>query len=328
MGGAGLVGATFLAGCAGGTAGGGDNGGGGSNYPTRPIDVIVAYAAGGGTDVGARILQPYVEEELGQSITIVNRPGGGGWVGWTELMNAKPDGYTIGFINTPNLQTGYLNPAFDRDASLEDFAPIGNQVTDYGAIYINPNDNRFANINELIEFAQANELTATSTGVGSDDHFSSLILNDRFGTNFSAIHTEGSAESRAGVLGGNIDVLFANVGETKPLHDDGELKAVAVIKETEEASPFLPDVPTLAAAGYDGVSSWSSRGLAGPSGIDSERMNVLVSAFEAAITNQEHIDELANQGLQVDYKAPEEYQEMLQRDKEMVQELGQKYIWG
>jgi tripartite-type tricarboxylate transporter receptor subunit TctC len=259
IGGAGLIGATFLGGCAAGTGGGGA-----SDFPSRPIDVIVAYEAGGGTDVGARILQPFVEEELGQSINIVNRPGGGGWVGWTELAQAEPDGYTIGFINTPNLMTGYLNPEFNREQSLESFAPIGNQVTDYGAIAINPDDSRFSTIEELIEYAKENGLTATSTGVGSDDHFASLTLNDEFGTKFEAIHNSGAAESRAAVLGGNVDVLFANVGEVKPLHDDEELKVLAVMRETAERSPFLPDVPTLPEAGYDGVYSWSSRGWPAP----------------------------------------------------------------
>lgn len=335
MGGAGLVGATLLGGCAAGTGQGGGNGGGntggggggGGDFPNKPIDVIVSYEAGGVTDVGARILQPYVEEELGQSIRIVNRPGGGGWVGWTALAQAKPNGYTIGFINSPNLMTGYLNPEFDRKQSLESFAPIGNQVTDYGAIAINPNDDRFQTIEELIEYAKENEATATSTGVGSDDHFASLTLNDQFGTKFEAIHNSGSAESRAAVLGGNVDALFANVGEVKPLHDEGELKAIAVMRESEERSPFLEDVPTLPEAGYDGVYSWSSRGLAGPSGIDPGIMETLVAAFEAAIQNQDHIDELAQQGLQVDYRGPEEHMQMLKKDEQRARKLGDKFIW-
>lgn len=326
LGGVGLAGAalgtSLLSSC-----GGGDTSGG-ANFPDRAITVIVSYAAGGGTDVGARILQPYVEEELGASLEIVNRPGGGGWVGWTELVNAEPDGYTVGFINSPNLMPGYLNPQFDRNYTLDDFGPIANQVTDYGAIAINPDDDRFQDLDSLIEYAKNNKMTATSTGVGSDDHFASLTLNDQYQTQFEAVHTEGSAKSRAAVLGGNVDALFANVGEIVPLHEDGELKAVGVMRDSEERSEFLPDVPTLREAGYPDVYSWSSRGVAGPVGIDSERMDVLVSAFKAGITNEEHIKELADQGLQVDYVGRGEYRNnILQPDEEKARRLGDKYIW-
>jgi tripartite-type tricarboxylate transporter receptor subunit TctC len=326
LGGVGLAGAAFGTTLLGSCGGGG--GASAENFPDGPIQLIVAYAAGGGTDVGARILQPYVEEELGVSLEILNRPGGGGWVGWTELANADPDGYTIGFINSPNLMTGYLNPEFNRDRSLKDFSPIANQVTDYGAIAINPNDDRFQDLKGLIEYAQNNDATATSTGVGSDDHFASLTLNDEYQTRFEAVHNEGSAESRAAVLGGNVDALFANVGEIVPLHEDGELKAVGVMRDSEERSEFLPDVPTLREAGYPDVYSWSSRGLAGPAGINDEIMNVLVSAFEAGITNEEHIQELADQGLQVDYVAQGEYlNNILQQDEQLARRLGKKYLW-
>jgi tripartite-type tricarboxylate transporter receptor subunit TctC len=319
--GAGAVGATLLGGCRESVTSGS------GNYPTRPIEVIVAYEAGGGTDVGARTLQPYFEEELGQSLNIVNKPGGGGWVGWAEIAQATPDGYTIGFINSPNFMTGYLNPKLDIKENLDSFSLIGNQVTDYGGIGINPEDKRFSNIDELIEYAKQNRLTASSTGVGSDDHYSSLTLNDKYGTKFEAVHTEGAAANITSVLGKNIDVLFANVGEMRPLHDDGRLKVVAVMDDRKERSEYLPDVPTLSEAGYPGVYSWSSRGLAGPAGLDPATKEVHVGAFERAIKKEGHLKKLADQGLEVDYRAPDPYREMLERDEQRTKKLGEKYIW-
>lgn len=324
LGGAGMVGATMLGGCRQSVS---SSGGGESNFPTRPIEVVVAYEAGGGTDVGARTLQPYFEEELGQSLNIVNRPGGGGWVGWAQIAQAAPDGYTVGFINSPNFMTGYLSPELDIEQDLESFAPIGNQVTDYGAIGINPDDERFSDIDELMEYAKQNRLTASSTGVGSDDHYSSLTLNDQYGTKFEAVHTDGAAANVTSVLGKNIDVLFANVGEMKPLHDDGRLKVVAVMDDREERSKYLPEVPTLSEAGYSGVYSWSSRGLAGPAGLDPTAKEALVGAFERAVKKKGHLDKLAKQGLEVDYRAPDAYQEMLKRDEQRTKRLGDKYIW-
>ena len=134
------------------------------DFPTRPITLIVSFSAGGGTDVGARLLIPYVEKELGVNINVVNKPGGSGWVGWTELLSAKPDGYTIGYINTPNLLVGYLDPQFNRDENIDSFALISNHVVDYGAISISPKETRFTNAKELFEYAKINEVTATTTG--------------------------------------------------------------------------------------------------------------------------------------------------------------------
>lgn len=319
LGGVGFAGATLLAGCGSSSA---------SSFPTRPITMIVSYEPGGGTDVGARTLQPYLEEELGTSLTIVNKPGAGGWVGWTELVNAKPDGYTIGFINTPNLQMGYLNPAFERDNSLADFAPIANQVTDYGAIAVRADDDRFETIEDLMEFAATNRVTATSTGVGSDDHLSSLALNDQHGTKFEPIHNKGSADSKSAVLGGHVDVMFANVGEIKPVADEGSVRVLAVSKDDEERSEFLPDVPTLKEAGYPGVASWSSRGIAAPAGVEPKVLEVLTKAVSAAIQNPEHEKEMSRLGLAVEfYKGKEYLNEILEPDEQLARELGQKYIW-
>ena len=298
-----------------------------SKFPERPITMIVAYEAGGGTDVGARLLAPYLEEELGGTVNVVNKPGGGGWVGWNALLSAEPDGYTIGFLNTPNLMSGYLNPELGIERDIKDFGLIGNVVTDYGAIAIRPDDERFSNIEELMEYAKTHRLTATSTGVGSDDQLASLGLNDKYGTKFEGIQSEGAADNVTAVLGGNIDVLFANVGEVTSLHKNGQLKAVAVMATPEDRADFLKDVPTLSEAGYPGVESWSARGLGTPGNMPEEIRNALVEAGEKAIQNEDYIAELAKQGLKVDYKDPAAYEEMLTTEEDRVKELGDKYVW-
>ncbi|MBY6051062.1 tripartite tricarboxylate transporter substrate binding protein [Cytobacillus firmus] len=320
----GLVLLIALAGCSGKTSG--DTGGSskGADYPKKNINVIVAYEAGGGTDVGARILIPYVEKELGVTMNILNKPGGGGWVGWGELANAKPDGYTIGYINTPNLMTGYLDPKLNRKQNLESFEPIANHVIDPGAIAIRTDEDRFTNIEELIEYAKNNELTATSTGVGSDDHYASLKINDKYGTKFKPVHNKGAADSRASVLGGHVDVLFANVGELASLHKDGEIKIIGVMGE--EKSPFLPEVPTLLEKGYE-VTSWSARGLAAPAGIDPEILEVLRAAFEKGIKNEEQKEKMGDMGLQVDYSDGDEYKQLLKDDEDGVKALSDLMGW-
>lgn len=294
-------------------------------FPDKPINLIIAYAAGGGTDVGARMLTPYVEKELGVTINVINKPGGGGWVGWTELARATPDGYTIGYINSPNFMTGYLDPKQQRKENLESFAPIANHITDPGAIAIRVDEKRFTDIKQLIEFAKNNELTATSTGVGSDDHYASLKLNKKFNTKFTAVQNKGAAESTTSVIGGHVDVLFANVGELASLHKSGEIKIVAVMSESR--SPFLPDVPTLKESGYDGVFSGSSRGIAGPKGLDPAKLEILRAAFEKGIKNEEQIKKQGEAGLQVDYKDGADYVNMLKNDEKSIIDLRDLMGW-
>jgi tripartite-type tricarboxylate transporter receptor subunit TctC len=320
-GGVGALAAGALAGCAQAVPAGG------SRFPIRPVQIIVAYAAGGGTDVGVRILQPYLEEALGESVTVVNRPGGSGWVGWGELAQARPDGHTIGMLNTPNIMSGYLNPELDIQHDLSSFVPLVNHVTDYGVVAVNAADGRFPDIASLVEHARANRLTGTSTGVGSDDHMSALALNDRYDTQIESVHSGGAAENVTAVLGGNIDVLFANVGEVVPLVRDQRLRALAVMSDQPERSPFLPDVPTLSEAGFPDVYSWSSRGFAGPAGLPPDVARVLEDALTTAIRNPQCIDQLGQQGLQVDLQPAPQYAELLRADEARVAALGDSYVW-
>ncbi|GAA0410556.1 tripartite tricarboxylate transporter substrate binding protein [Cocleimonas flava] len=288
-------------------------------YPAKPISAIISYGAGGNTDVGARILFPNVEKELGAALTILNKPGGGGWVGWTNLLNSKNDGYTIGYINTPNLITGYLNPLMKRDKSLEDFDLIANHVTDYGVISINKDEKRFTNIKELVEYAKANTLTVSTTGANGDDHIAMLKMNQKFGTKFVPVHTKGSAKQRAAIQGGHVDVGFSNVGDTNNAHKNGELKVVAVM--AEERSNFLKDVPTLAESGFPGVVSWSARGIAAPKGLSAEQLEKLRESFIKGMNAPEHLKKMEEMGLQVDIKTGDDYKKMLMDEEQGVIEL-------
>jgi len=290
-----------------------------AQYPEKPINVIVAYGAGGGTDVGARILMPYVEEELGVSMVIINKAGGSGWVGWSELIKAEPDGYTIGFINSPSFIPGYLDPQYNReDLGIDSFALIANQVVDLGAIAINPDDERYSNFEELIEYAKNNEVSCAQDGVGSDDWMAMMRFNKNYGTKFVSLATKSTAESIAGVQGGHMDVVFANVGELTVPHDSGKLKVVAVMND--ERDQFLPGVPSTKELGYEIYSS-SSRGIAGPAGIDEAKVEILVNAFEKAIKNEEHIKKMADMGLQVKFMKGEEFMNHLKADEQTVKDV-------
>lgn len=296
-----------------------------SKYPDGPIKVIVSYSAGGSSDLGARLLMQYVEKELGVPVVVENKPGAGGWVGWEQLLNSEPDGNTIALINTPNLMTGYLDPTTGRDESLESFELIANHITDPGVIAVNKDDDRFNSVEDVIQYAKENTVTTTSTGALGDDHIASLKLNKNLGTKFNAVHNGGAGESVTAVLGGHVDVLFANVGDVTTLYNDKEVKVLGVM--SNERSTLLPDVPTLAEEGYDGVVSSSSRGYAAPKGVDEEVLKVLRDAFEKAIANEEQIKKVQETGLQVDYQNSEEYLEFLNEEENGIKEINDLLGW-
>ena len=289
-----------------------------TKYPTKPINVIVPFGPGGGTDVGARILAPFVEKELGVSLNIINKAGAAGWVGWTELLNSAPDGYTIGFIASPSLIPGYLDPQFKRTKNLEDFDLIANQVLDPGVIAINPQEKRFTNLKELIAYAQKNETTCAQDGVGSDDWMALMRFNKQYNTKFTNVATKSTAESLTALMGAHVDTVFANVGELKVPHDGKQVKVIAVMQK--ERSPFFPDIPCVKELGYEVYSS-SSRGVAAPKGLKPEVKEKLVSAFEKGINNPEHISKMKGMGLDVVFMKGDQFKNHIKNDEKIVLEV-------
>jgi tripartite-type tricarboxylate transporter receptor subunit TctC len=296
-----------------------------SDFPTKPISVIVSYDAGGGTDTTARTLTPYLEKELGVPVNVINQPGGSGWVGWTALATAKPDGYTIGYLNSPNIAGGLVNPSVKRDVNLDSYQVLANHVADPGVIAIRTDEDRFTNIEELIEYAKTNKLKANGSGVASDEHLVSLLMNQKLGTKIDAVQFEGTANSSTAFLGGHIDILVTSAGEAYNLHNSEQLKVIGVA--AKERSAFLPEVPTLEEAGYEGVYSQATRGLAAPKGVDPEKVKILQDALEKAINNAEHVKKMEKLGTQVSYANSDDYLSMLEQDIKDITDLKDLLGW-
>lgn len=294
-----------------------------AQYPERPIEMIVAYSAGGGTDVAARTLESFIEKYLGGDITVVNKPGAGGEIGFTALATAEPNGYTIGFINTPNA----LSIPIERETrySLESFAPVANIVTDPGGISVAP-DSRFQNLQDLVEYAKENpgELTYGTTGIGSDDHLAMLTLERQTGAKFQHVPFEGAAKVRAALLGGHIDLGVINVSEVVSEAREGQLRILGQMAEErwEEAQ----DVPTFREQGYDIVAG-SNRGIAAPAGTDPEVIQKLASAIEQTINDPEFRQKAQEQALPLDYVGPEAYGELLRSESDRLRELWENSPW-
>src|SRR3990170_1720245 len=138
-----------------------------AQYPERNLVLIVPYAAGGGTDVTARLLARDLEGVMGKPVTVQNLAGGGGWTGWGALAAAKPDGYTIGYLNVPAIYSGYLDPKLGRKETLDSFTPIINHVIDYNVLTVKA-DSKFKNLKDLVAEAKSkpNTVSISAHGVG------------------------------------------------------------------------------------------------------------------------------------------------------------------
>jgi tripartite-type tricarboxylate transporter receptor subunit TctC len=277
------------------------------SFPTKPVQLMVAYPAGGSTDIAARIVASIAEKDLGQSIVVVNKGGAGGQVGWTEMSRAKPDGYYIGFINLPALNTVILDP--DRKAAFKEdaFVPVINQVLDPGIIWVK-GDSPYKNLKDLIEAAKKNpqKISAATTGILSDDHLAILMMEEAApGAMFRIVHFEGGAPVMTAVMGGHIDCAFDNVGSVFRRIKTGELRALAVMDDRR--SPFIPEVPTMRELGYPTVISSSTRGIAVPKGTPQPVIKRLEQSLKKAMDDPDHLKKMEEAGLQLRVMVGEEY---------------------
>jgi tripartite-type tricarboxylate transporter receptor subunit TctC len=257
-------------------------------YPERGLTVIVPYSAGGGSDVSARLLAKDLEPIFGKPVTVENRVGGGGWIGWGSLANSNPDGYTIGYINAPSMFAGYLDRSLGggRKENLESFTPLINHVVDPNLWAARP-DSKYKTVKDVLDDAKRRpgHITLNGGGHGTDDHIAVLGISANTGTSFQMVHFRGTPEGKTQVLGGNIDIMAANVSEVAEDIKSGQLRVLGVM--AAERSKFIPDGPTFREQGFNEV--WAvSRGIAAPANLPKDVEAAIVAALEKAIMLPDH----------------------------------------
>jgi len=295
---------------------------GAQEFPSRPVELMVAFPAGGSTDIGARVLAAIAEKQLGQPMVVVNKGGAGGQVGWTDMARRKPDGYFIGYLNLPATNTVILDPERKAIFGPDAFVPIINQILDPGLIWVRA-DSPYKSLKDLVEAARKapNTIRTATTGILSDDHLAILMLEEAApGAIFRIVHLEGSAMQLKEVMGGNIDVAFDNVGAVAPRVRSGEIRALAVLDP--ERSKFLPDVPTTKELGYPTVVSNSTRGIAGPKGIPAPVVAKLAAVLKKAMEDPDHVAKMEAAGLAVKIMVGAEYERYYRE----THEKAKKYV--
>jgi tripartite-type tricarboxylate transporter receptor subunit TctC len=290
-----------------------------AQYPERGLMLIVPYGAGGGTDITARLLAKDLEGALGKPVTVENRAGGGGWVGWGALAAARPDGYMLGYLNVPSMYAGYLDPQIGRKETLESFTPLMNHVIDYNVWAVKA-DSPFKTVKDVIDAAKRTPETigVTAYGAGSDDHIAILSIEAETGTKFVVTHHRSTAEAKTQALGGHIHVLGANISEVAEEVRSGTLRMLGVM--ASERSRFLPQVPTFKEQGFNQV--WSvTRGIAAPARLPREVETTLVAALEKTLNSRDHQQKAEALSLEPKVMKGEEYKKFLKDNEQSTKKL-------
>jgi tripartite-type tricarboxylate transporter receptor subunit TctC len=290
-----------------------------AQYPEKGLTLIVPYGAGGGTDITARLLAKDLEAVVGKPITVINIGGGGGWKGWGTLAQAKPDGYTIGYLNVPAIYAGYLDKKLGRKETLESFTPIMNHVIDYNVLTVRP-DSPFKNLKDLVEATKKapNTVSISAHGVGGDEHLAIIAFERASGAKFRIVQNKSTPESKTQVLGGHVQVLASNVSEIATEVKDGQLRVLGVM--SAEKSSFLPGAQTFKEQGFN-LEASNSRGIATPAGLPKDVEAKLVGWLEKVISSKEHQQKATGLFLQPQVIRAADYKKFLKNNEQDIKKL-------
>lgn len=268
-----------------------------TSWPERPVTVVVPFAAGGATDIVARLLGQKLSERWGQSVIVENRAGAGGNIGTGIVARAKADGYTLLMASGSNLTINpHLYSSLPFDAA-NDFTPITNVAA--GPMVVAASQNVKVNsLAELIEDAKANPKVYNlgSAGVGSQGHLAGENFQHAAGVQFIHVPYRGESAAFGDLMAGQIDLVIGNIGPALGAVGSGRLKILAVT--SKEETPLMPNVPTADAEGVTGFENYGWFGLAAPAGTDSGVVEKIYADVSTALKSEDVGVKLAELGMQ------------------------------
>ncbi|MQA84343.1 MAG: tripartite tricarboxylate transporter substrate binding protein [Streptosporangiales bacterium] len=308
--------AVVLAGCGQGPAA--EGGAAAKNYPNKQIQYVIPFDPGGESDVTARLQQKALERELGQSVVVSNKPGGGGAVAWAELANqTRPDGYTIMGANLPHI---VLQPRAQGDPGYrtEDIKWAYLFESTPGALIV-AKDSPYKTIDDFVKAAEEKpgKLTVGGSAKFSANHMGMLALNDAAGIKTTYVPFSGTATVTPALLGGEVDAIMSYNTAALELEDEG----VRVLGfATEERLSQFPDVPTFRESGYDVINgAW--RGVAVPPDTPDAIVDKIAAAFRKVNKDPEVVKKMEDLGFEIVDMGPEEAAKFTQERAKVEGEL-------
>lgn len=283
-------------------------------YPEKPVEVIVTFQPGGGTDVMARTVAQYVKKYFGQTFAVVNKPGASGVIGWTSVAQAsKPDGYTIAVISPPS----FLMHPIQRPTTkykLEDFDLIANIVMDPGIIAVRA-DSKYTSLKALMKDLKdkPGSISIGYSGPGTAEALLISKLERQDSTKFNKIPFDGSAPSVVALMGKHVDAVMMNVSESHTYVQDGNIRVIGV--GSPQRDPSMPGIPTFKEQGYDYLQI-TLRGFAAPKGLPKDVLKALETAIKKAYDDPEFKKKAADLQMPLHYMGHDEYTDFLHKINE------------
>lgn len=281
-----------------------------SDWPTGNVKVIMHTKAGGSSDVFIRTLAESLEPIIGQSIVVINSPGGAGASQMSRIRPAAPDGLTLG-VNTLTHFTGMLTN-LKGTFEIDDFSWIAAAQEDPNLIFAREGSD-IKSLDDMVEKAKQGDGEVNVGGfgpVGSTQSIAISMLENEAGVKFNWVAFNSTPDIIAAVLGGHVDVGVSNLSGTKTFFDANRIQGVGVL--AKERLEGLPELATFAEQGYDADASWVQvRGIFGPAGIPMETQKEIAAAFHKAMRTEQYQQYARNSGVTDSWLGPKEYTEFV-----------------
>lgn len=273
-------------------------------WPSKPVKIVVGYAAGGATDVLARLVAVKLADQLGQPMVVENRAGANSNLGAEIVARAQPDGYTLYVLTIANTINATLYPKLGYDP-VKDFEPVGMIAKIPNILVVNPKL-PIKNLADYLRYAKESKegITFASSGSGSSVHLSGEMFKAQAKVNMMHVPYRGSAPAVTDLLGGQVHSMFDNAPSALPHVQAGRLRAIAVT--SAERSPLLPDVPTVAESGLPGFEVQSWFGLAAPAGTPRMVVDRLNSTLNKVLAAPDVRQRLRDLGATPEERTPEQ----------------------
>nr|MBF0681347.1 tripartite tricarboxylate transporter substrate binding protein [Pseudomonas sp.] len=295
-------------------------------YPSRPVTLINPFPPGSPVDVVARELAAKLSDRWGQSIIVDNRAGASGTLGASAVVRAKPDGYTLLLTSA---STHAIGPAVRKHLPYDpvnDFTPLAFIGHGPVAIVVHPSV-PVNSLDELVQLAKdkPDTITYASSGVGTILHLTGEVFSQRTGAQLMHVPYQGAVPAATDLLGGHVNMMFDSIANATPNIRAGKVKALAVIMP--QRSPLLPDVPTAAELGYDGLTVPAWFGLFGPAGLPQNVVQTWEQAVQQVVGDSPEFQaRLMELGILAEVKPSKEFAATIETDiaamKDVVAKAG------
>jgi len=264
-------------------------------FPDRPIEIVVPFSPGGGTDQITRTIAEGMSAALKQTVVVINKPGAGTIIGTSQVAHSKPDGYTLLMATFANA----VNPSLQKSlpyAPDKDFKPVALIGTSPNVLVVN-SKSPYKSVKDIIDFAKANpgKLDYGSYGAGTSAHLAAALFENLAKVKMTHVPYKGSAPALTDLMGGQIDMVFSTAASVAQYIKGGQLRPIAVT--SKERSFALPDVPAIAEAGLPDYQAESWYGLFTPAGTPDEVIKTLNAAAGQAIKSSAFKKKIEQEGL-------------------------------